>query len=322
MGTFSRRVALIAVFGITQGNPNGDPDADNAPRRDSADRVITSGESLKRKIRDAVAALHPDAPGMAILIGRGAVLERAYAAAVKATGGELADGEEAAKTKGKGKQARADAASASTAIHRIVADHWDVRAFGAVLSTGTFANAADGAIRGPVQVAPGVSIAPDRPIETTLTVTRVAVASEAEAEAQQGANRTMGRRHVVEHAIIVQRIDVNPFDAARTGFSDEDYQALIEGITHGFELSNASGRRVTLEALYEVEATSKLGGGAMLHVDRMVEAIPRVDVPMSPAEYDLRLAVPDGAPGIASVRVLIEPYRPPRSQAPTLSVVA
>jgi CRISPR-associated protein Csd2 len=317
---FSRRVALVAVFGVIQGNPNGDPDTANLPRRDSADRVITSGESLKRKIRDAVAAMYPDDPRLKIFIARGAVLERALRAAVVSSSAAavrrnkaVREAERPAK-KREGSAAppeRADQATARQAVQRIIAEYWDVRAFGAVLGIGVLANAVDGAVRGPVQVAPGMSIAPERPVDMSMMLARVAVATEAESEAQGGVNRTFGRRYGVEHAIIVQRIDVNPFDAKRTGFTDADYDVLLESLTHCFDLSNASGRRLTMEALYEIEASSKFGGGAMLHVDRLVEAIPLVEVPASPADYEIRLNLPTKAPGIASLRTLIAPYRPP-----------
>ena len=188
------RYEFVMLFDVERGNPNGDPDGDNQPRIDyETNTGWVSDVSLKRKIRNYVMLRHRDEPPHRIYVAERAVLESLHLEAHKATGSTVAGrGEEKKGAKAKRQGSREEVAGAR---RWMCANFYDVRTFGAVMSTGINA----GQVRGPVQMTFARSVDPIEPMEQTIT--RMAVATQAEAEEQQGDNRTMGRKWIVPYGL-------------------------------------------------------------------------------------------------------------------------
>jgi len=179
----SNRHDFLLLFEVTNGNPNGDPDAGNMPRLDpNTNRGLVSDVCLKRKVRNYIEFFAPERlsaehNGAKILIKQGAVIET-----------EQKEAEKAAIEQQKDKDKQAEAA-----MKWLCREFYDVRTFGGVLSTGdsVMKGSAFGQIRGPVQFTFGQSLHPITPLE--ITITRCAVTKEAD----KAKERTMGSKHIV-----------------------------------------------------------------------------------------------------------------------------
>jgi len=183
-----KRYDFVILFDVKDGNPNGDPDAGNLPRVDAeTGHGLITDVCLKRKVRNYVGLKNDDQPPYAIFIKEKAILNNLIAQAYKSLNIDLekppadqADGKKRNKS-GQGQGSEIDRAR-----QFLCQNYYDIRTFGAVLSTG--ANA--GQVRGPVQLTFARSIDPVVSFEHSIT--RMAVATETEAEKQGGDNRTMG----------------------------------------------------------------------------------------------------------------------------------
>lgn len=134
---------------------------------------------------------------------------------------------------------------------------YDVRTFGAVMSTGVNC----GQVRGPVQLTFGRSIDPIVTLEHSIT--RMAVATEAEAEKQGGDNRTMGRKNTVPYGLYVAHGFVSPHLAAQTNFSEEDLELLWEALLNMFEHDRSAARGLmSTRRLIIFEHESALGNAS------------------------------------------------------------
>ncbi len=215
------RYDFVLLFDVEQGNPNGDPDAGNMPRIDpETNHGIVTDVSVKRKIRNYVELKYGEAQGKRIYIREKAVLS-------EVRGGAYAAIEEKTPEADKIQQART----------WMCANFFDVRAFGAVMSTKTH-NA--GQVRGPVQLTFGRSVEPILPLE--VTITRMAVETAKEAESQKGDNRTMGRKHIVPYGLYRTEGFVSAKLAQQTGFDEEDLALLWEALEHMFDHDHSAAR--------------------------------------------------------------------------------
>lgn len=252
--SLDHRYDFVLLFDVKDGNPNGDPDAGNLPRLDAeTGHGLVTDVCLKRKVRNYVdiAKVNPDgspATGFDIYVREKAVLERTHRTAYKAIGAEkeLEDG---------GKKGRKGSAQSVEAARRwMCANFYDVRTFGAVMSTGVNC----GQVRGPVQLTFGRSVDPVVALEHSIT--RMAVATEAEAEKQGGDNRTMGRKFTVPYGLYVTHGFVSAPLAAQTGFSRPDLELLWDALRNMFEHDRSAARgEMTTRGLYVFEHASKLG---------------------------------------------------------------
>src|SRR5262245_37186522 len=178
MTELSNRYDFVFLFDVTNGNPNGDPDAGNLPRLDpETNQGLVSDVALKRKIRNYVALKFPNGGGHEIYMRDGATLNNEHKRAWTAVMPEVSKAEDFKKLPKKEAKAR-------ELTCWMCANFWDIRAFGAVMTTGVNA----GQVRGPVQIAFARSIEPIFPLE--IAITRLAATTEADAEAKGG--RTMG----------------------------------------------------------------------------------------------------------------------------------
>lgn len=237
MTTLSRRHDFVLIFDVTNGNPNGDPDAGNLPRLDpETNHGLVSDVSLKRKIRNYVELAREGEEGHHIYVQEGAILnEKHRQAYVALRGDEKAKG---AKLNPK------DDTEAKELRDFMCRNFFDVRTFGAVMSTGINC----GQVKGPVQMTFASSVEPVLPVE--ISITRMAATNEAEqkkkAEGDDGDqrtdNRTMGRKHIVPYGLYVAHGFISAKFAERTGFSDADLDLLFEALANMFEHDRAAAR--------------------------------------------------------------------------------
>jgi len=239
MTALENRYDIAFLFDVSNGNPNGDPDAGNLPRMDpETNHGLVSDVSLKRKIRNYVELAKGDQPGYRIYVQEGAILNEKHRESYKAVRG---DSEAVAKAKSLSPK---DDGEAKKVTGFMCENFFDVRAFGAVMSTGINA----GQVRGPVQVAFGRSVEPILPLE--ITITRMAATTEKErAEREKGSegderteNRTMGRKYVVPYGLYRAHIFLNAKLAERTGFSERDRELLFEAMKSMFEHDRSAAR--------------------------------------------------------------------------------
>src|ERR1017187_3608427 len=238
----TNRHDFLLLFEVTNGNPNGDPDAGNLPRLDpNTNRGIVSDVCLKRKVRNFVELFSPtrtaaDANDFKILIKQGAVIET-----------EQKKGEDEAIKKDTKVPGHSDAERAKNWLCR---EFFDVRTFGGVLSTGdsVMKGSAFGQVRGPVQFTFGQSFHPITPLE--VTITRCAVTKEEDAKKE----RTMGNKHIVPYALYAAKGYVSPAFAERTGFTDADLGLLFQALLNMFEHDRSAARgEMIVRGLYDFE---------------------------------------------------------------------
>ena len=324
MSKLERRYDFVLVFDVKDGNPNGDPDAGNLPRLDAeTGHGLVTDVALKRKVRNFVAltqeqAQRDPAEGekrFEIYVREKAILnlqhQRAYSAlkldAAEAEAAEPAENDAPKKKAGKDKR-KGSGEDVDKARAWMCQNFYDVRSFGAVMSTGTNA----GQVRGPVQLTFARSIEPVVALEHTIT--RVAVATEAEAEKQQGDNRTMGRKHTVPYGLYRAHGFVSAFLAEQTRFDEADLALLWQALEQMFEHDRSAARgEMACRGLYVFEHDSKLGN-AHAHdlFDRL--SVARADGNDAPARgfgaysalFDGRALSPgesaDAAPGVKLTR--------------------
>ena len=272
--SLAHRYDFVLVFDVRDGNPNGDPDAGNMPRLDAeSGHGLVTDVSLKRKVRNFVGLVKEQderAPvdgekRFEIYVREKAILnhqhQRAYSAlnldatpeeqAPEATENIATDAKKKKPAKDKRKGSADDV---SQARQWMCQNFFDVRTFGAVMSTGTNC----GQVRGPVQLTFARSVEPIVALEHSIT--RMAVATEGEAEKQQGDNRTMGRKHTVPYGVYVAHGFVSSFLAKQTGFGDADLELVFQALTQMFEHDRSAARgEMSTRGLYVFKHDSELG---------------------------------------------------------------
>jgi CRISPR-associated protein Csd2 len=239
MSPLSRRHDFVLIFDVTNGNPNGDPDAGNLPRLDpETSHGLVSDVSLKRKIRNYVELARTGEAGHHIYVQEGAILNEKHRQAYVALRGDE-------KSRKDAKLNPKDDAEARALSDWMCANFFDVRTFGAVMSTGINC----GQIKGPVQMTFASSVEPILPVE--ISITRMAATNEAEQKkraegAEEGDtrtdNRTMGRKHIVPYGLYVAHGFISAKFAERTGFSEADLALLFEALANMFEHDRSAAR--------------------------------------------------------------------------------
>jgi CRISPR-associated protein Csd2 len=260
MTPLANRYDIVFLFDVTNGNPNGDPDAGNLPRMDPETNVgLVSDVSLKRKIRNYTELARGDQPGYRIYVQEGSILNEKHREAYKAVRN---GNDKVAKEKSLNPQSDDEA----RALTKFMCDNFfDVRAFGAVMSTGINA----GQVRGPVQVAFAKSVEPILPLE--ISITRMAATNEKEkVDREKGAegderteNRTMGRKHVVPYGLYRAHLFVNAKLAERTGFGQEDFDHVLDALKSMFEHDRSAARgEMSSRRVIAFKHSSTLGNAA------------------------------------------------------------
>ena len=268
------RYEFVILFDVENGNPNGDPDAGNMPRLDAeSGHGLVTDVSLKRKVRNFVGLVKEQderepvdgEKRFEIYVREKAILnhqnQRAYSALNLAVAQEEPAQEaietvanDAKKKKPAKEKRKGSADEVGQARKWMCQNFFDVRTFGAVMSTGVNC----GQVRGPVQLTFARSVEPIVSLEHSIT--RMAVATEAEAEKQQGDNRTMGRKHTVPYGVYVAHGFVSSFLAKQTGFGDADLELVFQALTQMFEHDRSAARgEMSTRGLYVFKHDSELG---------------------------------------------------------------
>lgn len=243
----SNRYDFVLLFDVKDGNPNGDPDAGNLPRIDAeTGRGLVTDVCLKRKVRNFVGLVKSEQPPYEIYVKEKAVLNKTHERAYVAIGAEdLLKGEDK-KRKGGDK--------VDEARQWMCSNFFDVRTFGAVMSTGVNC----GQVRGPVQLTFARSVDPI--ISSEHSITRMAVTTEKEAENQNGDNRTMGRKFTVPYGLYMAHGFVSANLADQTGFNEDDLTLLWQALSSMFEHDRSAARGLmATRGLYVFKHDSKLG---------------------------------------------------------------
>lgn len=243
----NNRYDFVLLFDVKDGNPNGDPDAGNLPRTDAeTGRGLVTDVNLKRKVRNFVGIVKGEQPPFEIYVKEKAILNRQHERAYQGIGAADLLGGEDKKRKGGDK--------VGEARDWMCKNFYDVRTFGAVMSTGINC----GQVRGPVQLTFARSI--DPVVAQEHAITRMAVATEAEAEKQGGDNRTMGRKFTIPYGLYVAHGFVSAHLANQTGFSEEDLELLWQSLAQMFEHDRSAARgEMTTRGLYVFKHDSQLG---------------------------------------------------------------
>ena len=219
MSELKNRIDFVYIFDVQDGNPNGDPDAGNLPRVDAETGMgLVTDVCLKRKVRNYVQVAKQLADGYDIFIKEKAVLNNLI---------DNAHEDESVK-----------AAKDKTMAARDVmcSKYYDIRTFGAVMSTGKNA----GQVRGPIQMTFARSVDPITALEHSIT--RMAVATEKEAEKQGGDNRTMGRKATIPYGLYVCHGFISANLAKQTGFSEEDLDLFFDALKNMFDVDRSAAR--------------------------------------------------------------------------------
>lgn len=269
------RAEFVLIFDVKDGNPNGDPDAGNLPRMDAeTGKGLITDVCLKRKIRNYVGIVKGEQPPYEIYVKEKAVLNKTHERAYQAIGVDASETQEG-KRRGIGEDI-------TKAREWMCKNFYDVRSFGAVMSTGVNC----GQVRGPVQITFARSVDPIIILEHSIT--RLAVTTEKEAERQGGDNRTMGRKHTISYGVYVAHGFISGHLAGQTGFSREDMALLIEALTNMFDHDRSAVRgEMTTRGLYVFQHNSPLGN-APAHdlLDRVhIKRQNGVDVPRAFTDY-------------------------------------
>ena len=292
MTAVTHRYDFSLLFDVTDGNPNGDPDAGNLPRIDAETGLgLVTDVCLKRKIRNYVQLAKADTPSYEIYVKEKAVLNQQHDRAYVAIGaGELLAGEDKKKRKGGDK--------VGEARQWMCQNFFDVRTFGAVMSTGTNC----GQVRGPVQLTFGRSISPI--VVQEHSITRMAVTTEKEAEAQEGENRTMGRKFTVPYGLYQVHGFISAHLANQTGFSEEDLALLWEALVNMFEHDRSAARgEMTMRGLYVFQHESPLGNAPAHSLFKRIKPTLKESVLVPRQFEDYRLEL-DPSPLPAGVSLL------------------
>lgn len=309
--SLTNRYDFVLLFDVKDGNPNGDPDAGNLPRLDAeTGHGLVTDVSLKRKVRNFVALTYDQTERepvdgekrFEIYVREKAILnlqhQRAYSAlkldAPSEVVAEVPEGEDKKSKKSAKEKRKGSASDVELARKWMCQNFFDVRTFGAVMSLGVNC----GQVRGPVQLTFARSVDPI--IAQEHSITRMAVATEAEAEKQDGDNRTMGRKHTVPYGLYAAHGFVSSFLAKQTGFSDEDLELLWQSLAQMFEHDRSAARgEMTTRGLYVFKHDSELGNAPAHALFERIQ--PRmkdgVTVPRSFTDYEVAVneaAMPSG----------------------------
>ena len=288
MAELNSRIDFVYIFDVQDGNPNGDPDAGNMPRIDPETSLgLVTDVCLKRKIRNYVETIKEGEPGYRIYIKENVPLNRSDAEAYTYLG--VTD-----KTV---KDAKKKDPELDVKIRDFMCENFfDIRTFGAVMTTFTKASLNCGQVRGPVQLGFSRSVEPVIPQE--VTITRVAITKEEDAVQK---NTEMGRKYIIPYGLYRCEGYVSANLARKTtGFSEDDLELLWQAILNMFELDRSAARgNMAVRELIVFKHDSELGNAPAW---RLFEAVkvqrkPEVEVARSYNDYTVTVqedAIPQG----------------------------
>ena len=288
------RYEFVVLFDVENGNPNGDPDAGNMPRIDPESGLgLVTDVCLKRKIRNYVETVKEDEKGYQIYIKEDVPLNRSDRKACESLGIEESDDKKVTETLKKLKKSDPDA---DIKLRDYMCDNfYDIRTFGAVMTTFVKASMNCGQVRGPVQIGFARSIDPI--ISQEVTITRVAITTEKDADNK---STEMGRKSIVPYGLYRAEGYVSANLARKvTGFSEEDLDLLWEAIINMFENDHSAARgKMAVRELIVFKHSKELGDCPAYKLFDAVEVKKKeeVEYPRKYQDYIVQVheeAVPD-----------------------------
>lgn len=259
MSELKNKFDFVYMFDVQDGNPNGDPDAGNLPRVDAETGMgLVTDVCLKRRVRNYVQVAKGLVSGFDIFIKEKAVLNTLI--------DNAHDDSDVKNAKDKTEAARCF----------MCKNYFDIRTFGAVMSTGKNA----GQVRGPIQFTFARSV---DPVATTEhSITRMAVATEKEAEKQSGGNRTMARKATIPYGLYICHGFISANLAQQTGFSEEDLGLFWEALKNMFDVDRSAARGLmSAQKLIVFKHDSILGNAPanklfdLVKVEKVCDGAPR-----------------------------------------------
>lgn len=286
------RYDFVILFDVENGNPNGDPDAGNMPRVDPETGCgLVTDVCLKRKIRNYVETVKEDAPGYRIYIKDQVPLNRSDAEALDYLG-----------VQGDLKSAKKDDPSLDCKIRDFMCQNfYDIRTFGAVMTTFVKGALNCGQVRGPVQLSFARSVDPILPQE--VTITRVAITTEADAEKK---GTEMGRKYIVPYGLYRAEGYVSANLARKTtGFSEADLALLWQAILNMFENDHSAARgKMAVRELIVFRHDSELGNAPAYKLFEAVQVTRKEGVAVPRSYRDYTVTVADSLPaGVTCLRM-------------------
>lgn len=286
------RYEFVILFDVENGNPNGDPDAGNMPRVDPETGLgIVTDVCLKRKIRNYVEMRKEEATGYRIYVKDGVPLNRSDAEAYAA----LEVTEKNVKSKKK------DDPDLDVKLRDwMCRNFFDIRTFGAVMTTFVKAALNCGQVRGPVQMGFARSVDPVLPQE--VTVTRIAITTEADAERK---GTEMGRKYIIPYGLYRCEGYISANLARKTtGFSEEDLALLWEAVMNMFEHDRSAARgKMAVRELIIFKHDSELGNAPAHKLFELVRAEKTVDIPRAYSDYAVSVDVERLPEGVSCQRI-------------------
>ena len=249
------RYEFVVLFDVENGNPNGDPDSGNMPRIDPESGLgLVTDVCLKRKIRNYVETVKEDAKGYKIFIKEDVPLNRSDREACESLG--ITETEDKKVTEALKKLKKSDK-DVDIKLRDYMCDNfYDIRTFGAVMTTFVKASLNCGQVRGPVQLGFARSIDPI--VSQEVTITRVAITTEKDAENK---STEMGRKNIVPYGLYRVEGYISANLARKvTGFSEEDLDPLWEAIINMFENDHSAARgKMAVRELIVFKHSKELG---------------------------------------------------------------
>ena len=294
MAVIQNRYEFVIFFDVENGNPNGDPDAGNMPRIDPETGYgLVTDVCLKRKIRNYVETVKEADPGYRIYVKDNVPLNCSDAEACAYVGVDPA----------KLKEAKKKDANLDMKIRDFMCSNFfDIRTFGAVMTTFVKGALNCGQVRGPVQLGFARSVDPILPQE--VTITRVAITTEADAEKK---GTEMGRKYIVPYALYRCEGYISANLARKTtGFSEEDLELLWQAILNMFELDHSAARgKMSVRELIVFRHDSELGNAPAYKLFDLVKAQCKPDVvaPRAFSDYQLSVDEENLPSGVTCIRM-------------------
>ncbi len=274
------RYEFAIIFDVENGNPNGDPDAGNMPRVDPETGYgIVTDVCLKRKIRNYVEVVKENEPGYGIYIKSGVPLNKSDKKAFEYLGTNETEI----------KKLKKDKPETDGKIRDFMCENFfDIRTFGAVMTTFVKASLNCGQVRGPVQLSFARSVDPIFPQE--ITITRCAITTEADAEKN---TNTMGNKFIVPYGLYVAEGYISANLARKvTGFSEDDLELLWSAIINMFEYDHAAARgKMAVRKLVIFKHDSELGNTPSYKLFDAIKIKRREDVKIARSYNDYEITI-------------------------------
>ncbi len=305
MEAIKNRYEFVVLFDVENGNPNGDPDAGNMPRIDPESGYgLVTDVCIKRKIRNYVEMVKEDSTGYRIYIKSGVPLNRSDSEAFADVGIGDASAKKSVDLQKEVKEKKKQGVDVDRAVlNYLCSNFFDIRTFGAVITTAVKGALNCGQVRGPVQLGFSRSIDPILPQE--VTITRTAITTEADAEKK---GTEMGRKYIIPYALYRCEGYISANLARKTtGFSEEDLALLWDAIINMFESDHSAARgKMAVRELIVFKHDSELGNAPAYKLFNLVKVQKKEDItaPRAYSDYTIEVEIDKLPQGVSCQRLL------------------